>query len=153
MRHLRLKVLDESLYAEELGSRGFGPRKPGDAGVDLRAVEDRKIGHRETAKIGLGIAIEIPPDTVGWLTGRSSTATTLGLLTHEGKIDAGYRGQIHAIVTALDGDVQINRGERIAQLVIVKIVPPVNSFAHWEVVEELSASERGARGLGSTGRE
>lgn len=153
MYRLLLKVLDEELYTDELGDRGFGPRKPGDAGVDLRSTETRKIGHRETAKIGLGVAIALPFNTVGWLTGRSSTALTLGLLTHEGKIDAGYRGQIHAILTALDGDCVINRGERIAQLVIVRICPPLDVFSHWEIVQKLDNSERGSYGLGSTGRD
>jgi deoxyuridine 5'-triphosphate nucleotidohydrolase len=151
MQHLRLKVLDETLYTDEL-ARGFKPRRQGDAGIDLRAVSDTLLPRFATVKIGLGIAIEIPQHTVGWVTGRSSTSTALGIITHEGKIDAGYRGQIHAIVTALDGDVQITRGERIAQLVVVQIVTPNDAFHRWDVVEALSKSERGTLGLGSSGR-
>jgi dUTP pyrophosphatase len=152
VQKLRLKVLDQDLYKAELGDGGFGPRNPGDAGIDLRSTRTCHIGRGETTKIGLGIAIELPHDSVGWLTGRSSTSLAWGLLTHEGKIDAGYRGQIHAIVTALTDDVTIERGERIAQLVVVRIYEPGHGLAPWTVVDELSGSARGARGLGSTGR-
>lgn len=138
---------------------GFGPKKPGDAGIDLRAAERTEVGVRQTAVIPLGVAIEIPDETVGWLTGRSSSTLAFSVMCHEGKIDSAYRGEIHAIVTALERGVTINRGERIAQLVIVRIASPiaqptieVQDFGGWIIADDLHATERGEMGLGSTGR-
>jgi len=149
---LRIAVLDKQLYDAELED-GFAPVQPGDAGIDLRAAEGVDVGYRQTATIPLGVAIEIAEDQVGWLTGRSSSTLSFGLLFREGKIDSGYRGEIHAIVTALERSCHITRGERIAQLVILRIVPPggVGKFG-WEAVEELGRTVRGKHGLGSTGR-
>lgn len=144
---MKVRVLDKELYSQELAD-GFGPKQPGDAGIDLRAVEDTHVGYRQTAKIPLGISFELPEDTVGWLTGRSSTALAFGLLSHEGKIDSGYRGEVHAIVTAIENSCHITRGERIAQLVVVKIERPTE----WEIAEHLGDTVRGKHGLGSTGR-
>lgn len=153
---MKLKVLDSELYAAELDA-GFGPKQPGDAGIDLRAAETTQVGHRQTAKIPLGIAFEIPLGCVGWLTGRSSSTLAFGLLCHEGKIDSGYRGEVHAICTALERSCEIQRSERIAQMVVLPIYRPEGGSIHdwqeaWEPVEELSSSERGKLGLGSTGR-
>lgn len=146
--HLRLQVLDKDLYEQELSGEGFAPKQPGDAGIDLRAREDTQVGFQQTAKIPLGVAFQLPPFTVGWLTGRSSSTLSFGLLTHEGKIDSGYRGEVHAIVTALEHSCHIARGERIAQMVVVEILPPTS----WLKVERLEGTERGKKGLGSTGR-
>ena len=67
-----------------------------------------------------------------------------------GLIDAGYRGELICAVVNLDQDnaVYISKGDRIAQLVIVALPDVTPRWA-----EELPASERGARGFGSTGRE
>jgi len=146
---MKLHVLDEELYQAEL-SNGFQPSYPGDAGIDLRARENTVVSSGRTLKIPLGVVIAIPPGCVGWMTGRSSTALEQGLFTHEGKIDAGYRGEVHAFVTAQRGSKVIRRGDRIAQLVVVRIERAEN----WEVsdgVRELGESTRGERGLGSTG--
>jgi dUTP pyrophosphatase len=72
----------------------------------------------------------------------------MGLHVAEGKIDSGYRGEIHCFVTAQGSPVEVNRGDRLAQLVIVKIELP-----DWVCVEKLPESERGELGLGSTGKE
>jgi dUTP pyrophosphatase len=154
---MKLKVLDSALYSEEL-ENGFGPKQPGDAGIDLRAAEDTAVGYRQTAKIPLGIAFQLPYSTVGWLTGRSSSTLAFGLLTHEGKIDSGYRGEVHGIVTALERSCEIARGERICQMVVLPIwLPDGTARAHqwmpeWRVVDELENTTRGKMGLGSTGR-
>lgn len=153
---MKIKVLDKALYAEEM-ERGFAPKKPGDAGIDLRASETTQVGHRQTAVIPLGVAVELPIGTVGWLTGRSSSTLAFGVLTHEGKIDAGYRGEIHGIVTGLERGCEIQRGERICQLVVLPIRTPDGVYDpevsdSWEIVGELTQSTRGKMGLGSTGR-
>ena len=145
--NMRIKILDRELYYNECRD-GFAPQLDGDAGIDLRATEDREIGLRETATIPLGVAVELPEDSVGWLTGRSSSTLAFGVLSHEGKIDAGYRGEVHAMLTALERRVFIRRGERIAQLVVVRIHPPTG----WEETDNLSETLRGKAGLGSTGR-
>lgn len=155
---MKIKILDKALYEQEI-SAGFAPKQPGDAGIDLRATEDVEISIRQTAKIPLGVAVEIPVGTVGWLTGRSSSTLAFGLMTHEGKIDAGYRGEIHAIVTALERGCHIARGERIAQLVVLPIMTPdkmidnLRVISHgWSIEENLTETKRGKYGLGSTGR-
>lgn len=144
---LYIKVLDEDLYSKELKT-GFLPKYPGDAGIDLRSTEDVEVAKGTTIKVSLGVAVAIPEGYVGWLGGRSSTAISWDVVSHEGKVDAGYRGPIHGILTAVGKNVQIARGERIAQLVVVPIVPPA-----WDIVNEFSdETQRGKLGLGSTGR-
>lgn len=142
---LLIKVLDEELYPELMG-REQSKQHPGDAGLDLKAREQTTIWAGASAKLPLGVAVQIPQGFVGWLTGRSTTALKLGLLSHEGKIDSGYRGEIHFFGTALGSPVLIERGMRICQLVAVRIEAP-----HWTVTDELGATERGLDGLGSTG--
>lgn len=147
MPELRLKVLDRDLYTAETQESRFGAQRLGDAGLDLRARFDITVNPGPPVRIPLGVSFEFPGEYVGWLTGRSSLSLSYGLITHEGKIDSGYRGEVHAIVQAMTVPVQITRGERIAQIVIVKIEPP-----KWTIVEELSETDRGKLGLGSTGR-
>jgi len=145
---VKICVLDDALYEGERQG-GFQPKMPGDAGIDLRARATVVVPFRGHAVVPLGVGVEIPPGFVGWLTGRSSTAITHGIITHEGKIDAGYRGEIHCLCTALERQVQLGRGERICQLVVVQIADPLEQ---WEIVDELEDSVRGGMGLGSTGR-
>ena len=152
----RIAVLEgsTSTYEEEL-ERGFVPKNPGDAGIDLRAAQLTNVPYGQTVAIPLGVALQMPEGTVGWLTGRSSTVLSLGLLTHEGKIDAGYRGEVHAIVTALTRGVTISEGERVAQLVLLPLAVVMSKeYGEWEAVDrtDLEDSARGSMGLGSTGR-
>jgi dUTP pyrophosphatase len=143
----RLKLLDEELYAEDVKHSIFRPKFEADAGLDLRARTTTKVHAGETKVIPLGIAVEIPFGRVGWLTGRSSTAIDRGLFVHEGKIDAGYRGEINCFVTAQGAPVTVERGDRLCQLVTVVIESPT-----WESVIELTHTDRGEQGLGSSGR-
>jgi dUTP pyrophosphatase len=142
---MKIRVLDKELYSEEL-RYGFGPAREGDAGLDLRIREDVLVVQGKTLVVPLGVAIELPPCTVGLMTGRSSL-TGQGMLSLEGKIDAGYRGEIHAQLTPLSGAVELKRGERVAQLIVIDIHEP-----NWQVVDELSNSSRGDNRFGSTGR-
>jgi dUTP pyrophosphatase len=122
----------------------------GDAGLDLHAAEDCVLAPGERRVIGTGIAVAIPEGYVGLTAPRSGLAARHGLTeaNSPGVVDAGYRGEIKLIVTNLDRDtaIEIKRGDRIAQLLIVPVMTV-------EVVEteELPPSERGAGGLGSTG--
>lgn len=125
------------------------PARPGDAGVDLRAAEAVSLEPGERTLIATGIAVAIPEGSAGFVQPRSGMAIQkgLGLLNSPGLIDSGYRGEIKVIAINLDSKtLEIGRGDRIAQLVIVP-VPPVA----YEEVTELPDSERGTAGFGSTG--
>ena len=148
---MQVKLLDPELYADDIVRNTLQPKHLNDAGIDLRSAETLTVHAGEGAKIRLGIAVAVPSHYVGWITGRSTTALKMGLFVHEGKIDSGYRGEIHAFVTAQGSPVHIARGDRLCQLVLVAIRPP--GLPGWEVAEELepSTDTRGEQGLGSTG--
>jgi len=148
---MRIAVLPHAfdVYGDE-ERRGFHARKMGDAGVDLRSTQEMELDAYQTKLMPLGVAIELPWSTMGWVTGRSSTLLSMGLQSHAGVIDSGYRGEIHAAFTALDRRITIPRGERVAQLVVLSILGPA-----WETVDYAdinTGTERGVSGLGSTGR-
>jgi dUTP pyrophosphatase len=125
--------------------------REGDAGLDLRANADVTVKPGERALVPTGLAVAIPPGHAGLVLPRSGLASRRGLTLANapGLIDAGYRGEIIVAVVNLDREeaVEISRGDRIAQLVVVP-------FAQVEPVEvaELPASPRGGGGFGSTGR-
>lgn len=127
----------------------LSPAKPGDAGVDLRATEGVKLQPGERGLVPTGLAVAIPEGYAGFVQPRSGMAINkgLGLLNSPGLIDSGYRGELKVIVINLDsGVLEIERGDRIAQLVIL----PVPAFTY-EEVQKLPDSARGAGGFGSTG--
>ncbi len=124
---------------------------PGDAGLDLCAVEacDLAPGRRETVSTGLAVAI--PPGWAGLVVPRSGLARKHGVTVANapGLIDAGYRGELQVLLVNLSNEAhRIEAGDRVAQLVCVPVGtgPAV-------VVEALPASDgRGEGGFGSTGR-
>lgn len=123
---------------------------PGDAGLDLRANAAAHVLPGERTMIPTGIAVAIPPGHAGLVLPRSGLASKRGLtvVNAPGLIDSGYRGEIIVAVVNLDRTdaVNIARGDRVAQLVIVAVpdVAPV-----W--VSTLPDSTRGDGGFGSTG--
>lgn len=140
--------------------------KYGDAGMDLTATS-KEVKEDGTVWYGTGLAIEIPVGYVGLLFPRSSVVKKeLMLKNSVGVIDSGYRGEVKAIfspnpnwmkergegntyskiVVANRPIIDFEVGERIAQLVIVP-VPLINI----EVVDELTPTDRGEGGFGSTG--
>jgi len=124
---------------------------PGDAGLDLYSIEQAHVGPGERWSLGTGVAIEIPAGHAGLVLPRSGLAREHGitLVNSPGLIDAGYRGEIRALLLNTDPaeTVRIEAGARIAQLVVtpVALAEPVE-------VAELSDSARGEGGFGSTGR-
>jgi dUTP pyrophosphatase len=123
---------------------------PGDAGLDLYAVEAVTLGPGERTSVPTGIAVEIPAGQAGLVLPRSGLAARHGIsvVNAPGLIDAGYRGEIKVLLLNTDRReaCAIAAGDRIAQLVLVRVETP-------EVVEvdALAASERGAGGFGSSG--
>ncbi len=121
-----------------------------DAGLDLHAAERVVIAPGARALVATGLAIALPAGFAGFVLPRSGLALTHGVtvLNAPGLIDAGYRGELKVVLINHDRDVAVTleRGERIAQLV-------VQAVATVELVEvdELSATDRGTGGFGSTG--
>jgi dUTP pyrophosphatase len=124
---------------------------PGDAGFDLRSIEDVEVGPGERAMVRTGLAVAIPDAHAGLVLPRSGLASMHGLTLANapGLIDSGYRGELICSVVNLDPheNVKIARGDRIAQLVVVEVP---ERRPGW--VDELPPSSRGEGGFGSTGR-
>ena len=124
---------------------------PGDAGFDLRSIEDVAVGPGERAMIGTGVAVAIPDGHAGLVLPRSGLASKHGLTLANapGLIDSGYRGELICSVVNLDPheSVKIARGDRIAQLVVVEVPERRTGW-----VDDLPPSSRGESGFGSTGR-
>ena len=122
---------------------------PGDGGTDLMARVRVALDPGERALVPTGIAIAIPPGFAGLVTPRSGLAVRDGLtvLNGPGLVDAGYRGEIKVTLVNLGAEpVVVERGDRIAQLVIVAV-----ETQEMIPVTELPPSSRGAGGFGSTG--
>lgn len=122
----------------------------GDAGADLRAVQDLVLAPGERCLVGTGVAIAIPTGHVGLVTPRSGLAARSGLsiVNAPGVIDSGYRGEIKVCLINLDStaEIRISAGDRIAQLLIMPFVT-----AEFTPVDDLDETSRGAGGYGSTG--
>lgn len=124
---------------------------PGDAGLDLYAVEAAHIGPRERWSVPTGIAAEIPEGYAGLVVPRSGLAREHGVTVGNspGLIDAGYRGELTVLLHNNDPaeTFRIAPGDRIAQLIITPVLTPTPVE-----VESLTESDRGDAGFGSTGR-
>lgn len=122
----------------------------GDAGLDLRSNEDVTLGPLERRLVGTGLAIAIPDGYAGFVQPRSGLALREGLsmANTPGLVDAHYRGELKVCAINLDAHnpIHIERGERIAQLVIQKV--PVVALCE---VDELDETDRGVGGFGSSG--
>ena len=125
---------------------------PLSAGMDLRAAIDTSItlASLERAMVPTGLYVELPAGYEMQVRPRSGLAAKHGItvLNSPGTIDADYRGEIKVILVNLSNTpFEIVPGERIAQAVVAK-----HERVEWSEVAELSSSERGAGGFGSTGR-
>jgi dUTP pyrophosphatase len=122
----------------------------GAAGLDLRADEPFALAPGERRLVPTGLALEIPPGHEGQVRARSGLAARHGiaLVNAPGTIDSDYRGEVKVILVNLGAaPVAFARGERIAQLVIAPV-----TRVEVAVAEDLSGTDRGAGGFGSTGQ-
>lgn len=126
------------------------PRRnhPTDAGLDIYAVECATLRPGVHAVLPTGVHVEIPGGYVGLIWPRSGLAAKHGIDTLAGVVDASYRGEIKvSIINHGHEDFEIKPGDRIAQMLIQPVMG-------WECqqVDELSDTERGEQGFGSSGR-
>lgn len=168
MEQLQIKLLSKNAT---LPTRNHST----DAGFDIYAAETLILEPQEKALIATDIAVNIPKGYVGLLTSRSGVSSKTHLVVETGKIDAGFHGNMKInikndyedkemqtiFLRDIDnekifekerhlyklGSYRIEKGERIAQLVIVPIVTPQLQ----EVDEFSEVSERGEKGFGSSG--
>ncbi|HVL49167.1 MAG TPA: dUTP diphosphatase [Candidatus Thermoplasmatota archaeon] len=120
---------------------------PSDACWDLHASEAASIPRGGTVAVPTGLVLEVPEGWGAFVEPRSGLALKNGLDAFGGVIDAGYRGEVKVILhNAGAADFHVKPGDRIAQLAL-RAIPRVRFVE----ALELTASERGAGGFGSTG--
>ena len=122
---------------------------PGDAGMDIRSVDDLEIAPGARALVHTGLVMVLPPGWEAQVRPRSGLALKHGVtvLNTPGTIDSGYRGEVGVILINLGAEpFVVEKGMKIAQLVVAPV-------AQAEIVEvsAVDASDRGAGGFGSTG--
>lgn len=124
----------------------------GSAGMDLRANIEKplSLGSLERTLVPTGLFIELPVGYEAQVRPRSGLSIKKGLtlVNPPGTIDSDYRGEIKVIMVNLSKETQIvEPGERIAQMVVAQY-----QRIEWQEAEELTGTERGTGGFGSTGR-
>jgi dUTP diphosphatase len=139
------------LRVKRLNSSAILPcyARAGDAGLDLFAVKAISIAPGASALVPTGIAIELPPGTEGQVRPRSGLALkhSITVLNTPGTVDEGYRGEV-GVILINHGQTMfaVEAGMKIAQLVVSPRVQ-----VDVQEVAELSDTQRGAGGFGSTG--
>jgi len=118
-----------------------------DAGFDLKAIENVSIFPFDQKKVSTGIAIEVPDGYVGIVRDRAGIVQKMNVHTVAGTFDSGFRGEVSIMLVNMnDKTIEIEKGMRIAQIILVPIVK-----AKIVEVKKLSQTERGERSFGSTG--
>jgi dUTP pyrophosphatase len=138
---LKIKKLDKDLPTPAYQTKGA-------AALDLYSREEGWIMPGERHRFPTGIAVQLPPDTAGFVCPRSGWADKRGitLLNSPGVVDDDYRGEVGALMINMDSAPHhVKRGDRVAQLVVVPILR-----VDLDVVDELDETERGTGGFGST---
>jgi dUTP pyrophosphatase len=139
-----------SLKVRRLDDDAFLPKRgtPYSAGLDLFSPIDFYLPPMQRVLIKLNISVELPDGTYGHILPRSSLSLKNGIHIGAGVIDSDYRGNVGVLLFNLSNEVfNVNRGDRIAQLVIKRY-----ESLDPEEVYESSSTERGDGGFGSTGR-
>lgn len=143
---MKVKIVNKSRFALP------EYQTPLSAGLDVRANLDQCVTLQplERAMIPTGLYVELPEGCEMQIRPRSGLAAKHGVtvLNSPGTIDADYRGEIKVILVNLSNEpFTIEAGERIAQMIVARY-----EQIEWEAAEELSSTERGAGGFGSTGK-
>lgn len=143
---MKVKIVNKSRFALP------EYQTPLSAGLDIRANLDQCVTLQplERAMIPTGLYVELPEGCEMQIRPRSGLAAKHGVtvLNSPGTIDADYRGEIKVILVNLSNEpFTIEVGERIAQMIVARY-----EQIEWEAAEELSSTERGAGGFGSTGK-
>ncbi len=138
---IKIKKLDPNAFMPEYAVAG-------DAGMDLRCIENVTLEPGVPTRIKTGLSIEFPEGYVALLWDKSGLATKYGLKTLGGVIEHTYRGEYQVgMINLTNNPHKFEVGDKVAQLLIQPIVTaePIE-------VEELSHSERGEGAFGSTGK-
>lgn len=141
IRALKFTRLDENATAPTKANTS-------DAGWDLYSLEDVEIPPTSRSLIKTGISLQIPKGFVGLIWPRSGLAVKSGIDVFAGVVDSGYRGDVGVCLYNSSTEVvKVSKGDRIAQI----LFQPVPYFQLTEA-DELSSSERGESGFGSSGK-
>lgn len=122
---------------------------PGDAGMDVRSIEELTLEPGARALVHTGLVFQFPPDAEAQVRPRSGLALKHGVtvLNSPGTIDAGYRGEVGVILVNLGQQpFRIEKGMKIAQVVVSRV-----EQAEIVEVQETDETDRGSGGFGSTG--
>ena len=122
---------------------------PGDAGMDVRSIENVTLAPGARALVRTGLVLELPPDAEAQVRPRSGLALKHGVtvLNAPGTIDAGYRGEVGVILANFgDAPFVVEKGMKVAQIVVARV-----EQAEIEEVQETDDTDRGTGGFGSTG--
>jgi dUTP pyrophosphatase len=140
------------LQVQRLDKRAVLPRRahPGDAGLDLCALDGGELAPGARAAVATGLAVAVPPGHAGLVLPRSGLAARHGVtvVNAPGLIDEGYRGELRVLLLNTDPEATFtwDAGDRIAQLVITAVATP-----KLVEVDALTGTARGASGFGSSG--
>lgn len=122
----------------------------GSAAADLHALEDCLVRPGKSLLVKTGLALQIPEGYVGMVCPRSGLALKYGISVANapGLIDSDFRGEVCVILTTSSTEmIEIKAGDRVAQLMIVPVMQAI-----FKEVKELTTTERGQNGFGSTGK-
>lgn len=141
---------DMKLCIKKLAKDAILPTRAnkGDAGCDLYSYEDATIEAYSKVVVGTKIAIKFPTGHYGKISSRSGLSAKNSIEVGAGTVDIAYTGEIRVVLyNHSDTPYTVKKGDRIAQLILIKISTP-----DIVEVEELDVTERGAGGFGSSGK-
>lgn len=131
------------------GAKICEPAYESDCGYDVCATQNILLEANQRFKMPLGLSLEMPKGYYARIETKSGRFANEGLAVHAGIIDNGYRGEIHAQLLNTHGceDIEIKKGEKIAQIIFHKYYSPKITF-----VKKLTDTSRGKKGFGSSGK-
>ena len=139
--NIRIKKLHDDVQVPSYG-------RPGDAGMDIHAREDKTLMPSEQHIFKTGFSLAIPEGYVSLVWDRSGMAAKNGVKVMGGVLDHTYRGEVGVVLINLtQKPYGVKKGDRIAQLLIQPICT-----VEVEVVDDLEQTHRGEGGFGSSGR-